>query len=62
MLNWVNWNSGFVKLGVQWAERDKKCEEIFLIFLTLNTYQIRLGDFVKYMNFTLNWMPNLTLH
>ena len=21
-LNWVNWNSGFVKLGVWWAERD----------------------------------------
>ena len=21
-LNWGNWNSGFVKLGVRWAERD----------------------------------------
>ena len=21
-LNWRNWNSGFVKLGVRWAERD----------------------------------------
>ena len=21
-LNWGNWNSGFIKLGVQWAERD----------------------------------------
>ena len=22
ILNWGNWNSGFVKLGVRWAERD----------------------------------------
>ena len=21
-LNWGNWNSGFIKLGVRWAERD----------------------------------------
>ena len=21
-LNWGNWNSGFLKLGVRWAERD----------------------------------------
>ena len=22
ILNWGNWNSGFIKLGVRWAERD----------------------------------------
>ena len=25
-LDWGNWNSGFVKLGVRWAERDT-CQE-----------------------------------
>ena len=39
-LNWENWNSGFVKLGVRWAERDIKgrklhfdrnCEDIFRV-------------------------------
>ena len=26
-LNWGNWNSGDVKLGVRWAERDKFLEK-----------------------------------
>ena len=25
-LNWGNWNWGFIKLGVRWAERDNKQE------------------------------------
>ena len=25
-LNWGNWNSGFGKLGVRWAERDNENE------------------------------------
>ena len=29
-LNWGNWNSGFVKLDVRWAERDKNAEFVFL--------------------------------
>ena len=26
-LNWGNWNSGLVKLGVQWAEQDRNKEK-----------------------------------
>ena len=25
-LNWENWNSGFIKLGVRWAEQDIPAE------------------------------------
>ena len=31
-LNWGNWNSGFVKLGVWWAERDRPPENLKRIF------------------------------
>ena len=26
-INWANWNLGFVKLGVRWAERDNNFEK-----------------------------------
>ena len=30
--NTLNWNSGFVKLGVRWAERDNYSEFRYLVF------------------------------
>ena len=44
-LNWGNWNSGFVKLGVRWAERDtyndiKKYDVDNLMNLYINLFNI----------------------
>ena len=29
-LNWGSWNSGFVKLGVRWAESDNSFDDLAL--------------------------------
>ena len=35
-LNWGNWNWGFVKLGVQWAERDNCHKNVNIRTLNIN--------------------------
>ena len=46
-INWGNWNSGFVKLGVRWAERDISLNSNKLI--TLN-YELKQKWFHHFLS------------
>ena len=35
-LNWRNWNSGFVKLGIQWVAQDNCHENVNIRTLNIN--------------------------
>ena len=52
-LNWGNWNSGFVKLGVWWAERDiwhKNCTPLNqLVVSNLKKLIMSLCKYVVYL-------------